>query len=194
MRPPLAMAPTRWFGHVMELMNRPAYRQARKGLNLPADGALLEIGFGTGAFAAQLLDDMPTILVAGVDPSAPMVAMAQGKRAIRKAGTRADLRLGSVDDLDWPAHTFDAVVAIHTFQFWAKPELALKGILRVLKPGGVLRLLLRAHPGGGPSWLPNPVSRSKDEVAGTLRLLGAAGFEQVVQIEKSPAIIDAIAP
>ena len=178
--PSLAMRPDglagRAFGKVMEVMNTTSYRETLDVL-VPLPGEhVLEIGFGTGKFAALLLGAVAGAFVAGVDPSATMVAVANSRRGIREHPERVDLQEGTAEHLAWPNGRFDAVVALHSFQFWPDPARALAEIRRVLKPGGRLVLTLRDHAGHPPDWLPNPVSRSADEVSGLLDLLGDAGF------------------
>jgi ubiquinone/menaquinone biosynthesis C-methylase UbiE len=135
---PLAMHPSgvmgRVFGVLMETINEPAYRAALKAVSpLPAE-RILEIGFGTGRFAELLLESDPTATVAGVDPTATMVETANRRRKIRAAGPRADLRLGDASALPWPDGHFNAVVALHSFQFWPDPSRAVREIRRVSAP------------------------------------------------------------
>jgi hypothetical protein len=51
-------------------------------------------------------------------------------------------------------------------------------VWRVLKPGGLLLLILRAHRKAGPNWLPNPISRSGQEIAEAFQLLVNSGFSE----------------
>jgi ubiquinone/menaquinone biosynthesis C-methylase UbiE len=166
----------RAFGVVMETLNGPAYRAALRALAPKPDQYILEIGFGTGRFAELVLGIDPTSHVAGVDPTATMVETANRRRGVRAAGPRADLRQGDASSLPWPEGQFDAVVAIHSFQFWPNPDQTLKEIGRVLAPTGRLLLLLRKHRGAGPAWLPNPLSRSGRELLATQDLLAGKGF------------------
>jgi hypothetical protein len=48
----------------------------------------------------------------------------------------------------------------------------------VLKPGGLLVLVLRARKKAGPKWLPNPISRSGQEIVGAFQLVANAGFSE----------------
>ena len=177
---PLAMRPDglvgRAFGKVMEAMNTRSYRETLEVLRPLSGEQFLEIGFGTGKFAAMLLRAAEGSCVAGVDPSATMVDVANSRRGIREHPDRADLRLGTAEALPWADDRFDAVLALHSFQFWPDPVAVLDEIRRVLKRGGRLVFTLRDHPGHAPDWLPNAVSRSSDEVSGLLVLLRDAGF------------------
>ncbi len=173
--PPLPMSPTKWFGRVMEAINAPAYVAATN--SLPLEGAALEIGFGTGKVIEILLKRGRYQLVAGIDPTPAMVDFASNRSVIRHAGARVDLRLGSDAVLPWPERSFSVVLALHCFQFWSDPTSSMREVRRVLKPEGVFRLVLREHGKAPPAWLPNPVSRSGDEIGGLRELLQSSGFD-----------------
>jgi len=176
----LAMSPSgtlgRAFGVLMEWMNAGAYRAALQILSAGADERVLEIGFGTGRFAELLLDSNSGVGVAGVDPTGTMVRVARSRFGVRTAGSRADLWRGDASALPWPAASFDAVVAIHSFQFWSDPEASLREISRVLTMSGRILFILRDHVRRPAESLPNPLSRSATEVAETTSLLEHGGF------------------
>lgn len=66
--------------------------------------------------------------VAGIDAAASLVAVAHNRTPC------ADLRLGSMFELPWPADCFDAAVSINGI--WGGCEAALDEAFRVLRPGG----------------------------------------------------------
>ncbi|HEX7926782.1 MAG TPA: class I SAM-dependent methyltransferase, partial [bacterium] len=84
--PTQAMQPHGWrgvlIGWVMERLNAPVNRAVLERLALRGHETVLEIGFGPGALAKAMLRALPTGRVAGVDPSALMVAKA--RRANRR--------------------------------------------------------------------------------------------------------------
>ena len=169
----------RVFSVLMEAMNEPAYARAVEAI-APAPGwRILEIGFGTGRLAELLARSAADVRVAGVDPTPDMVRRACTRRSLRELGDRMDLRDGSADDLPWPDRSFDAAVAAHSFQFWPNPEASLQAIGHKLEPGGRLVLVLRDHARRAPDWLPNPLSRSGDEVGATKALLARLGYRDV---------------
>ena len=184
---PLPMRPAglkgRLFGTVMERLNRPCYRKVLELLDPRPNQHFIEIGFGTGKLVELLLDAAAGVHVAGVDPTETMLEVALGRRVVARAADRVDLRLGADHPLRWPDETFHGAAALHSFQFWPDPRRTLSELLRVLRPGRLLVLALRDHSARAPSWLPNPVSRSDDEVLGTLRLLEEVGFEGVTRGE-----------
>lgn len=181
----------RLFGWAMDRTNRTVHQATVALLRHRAPRDLLEIGFGTGQFAVSMARAVPAVQITGVDPSTLMVdtAMARARRAGVEA--RTDLRLGDDTAIDGKPASLDVVVALHSFQFWAAPEDTLATIRRRLRPGGWLVLVLRDHGSRPLQWLPNPVSRSGDEVAATATLLRAAGFDDVVakRLGGSPSLV-----
>ena len=89
---------------------------------LPKKGEGLEIGVGTGRFAA------PLNIKTGIDPSENMIRLA------RKKGVNA--KLGSGEQLLFKNSTFDYVAIIITLCFVRNPQKVLKESGRVLKENG----------------------------------------------------------
>jgi len=89
---------------------------------LPKRGKGLEIGVGTGRFAA------PLGIADGVDPSRNMIRLAE------KRGVNA--RLGFGEHLPFKNHTFDYVVIVITLCFIKDPQKILRETGRVLKKKG----------------------------------------------------------
>lgn len=177
--PPQPMLPHglagRLFGRMMERLNRSAYERAASLLDLPPDGAFLELGFGTGRLLEMMAARHSDGFFAGIDASPLMVATA--KRRLDRRHAARDLREGSAERLPWAEDSFDAAAALHCFQFWPDPVSTLCEIQRVLRPGGTFLLVLRAHGARDREWLPNPWSRTPQEVDDALALLKKAGFE-----------------
>lgn len=100
---------------------------------------VLEVGFGPGEAIRLLSPRISGPRVAGVDPSAVMLARARG----RNRGAQVDLRLGDAGHLPWPDATFDAVLAINTAQLWVPLPSAVAEIRRVAVRGA--RVVLALH-------------------------------------------------
>lgn len=98
------------------------------------DGRVLEIGAGSGAMAAQLLESFPSVQLTATDFDEAMVDSIT--RRLAPFGGRATTRQADATALPFPDDTFDAVVSWimlhHTLQ-WEK---ALDEALRVVRPGG----------------------------------------------------------
>ncbi|MEO0982704.1 MAG: class I SAM-dependent methyltransferase [Pseudomonadota bacterium] len=182
-KPPLPMAPAglagRLFGFLMERMNRPAYDLTLSLVDPQAGQAILEVGFGTGKLLEMFSQAAPRLHLAGVEPTETMLDVANARKRLRERAGVLDLRLGTADALPWREDMFDTVAALHCFQFWPEPGRALREIRRVLKPGGGLVMVFRDHGKHAPDFLPNPVSKSGDEVGGAMALLRTTGFAKV---------------
>jgi ubiquinone/menaquinone biosynthesis C-methylase UbiE len=109
------------------------------------DGALLDAGIGTGRNCAYY---PPDAVVSGIDTSPSMLARAQQRCPTLAAGGR--LYQMDVTALRFPAASFDGAVA--TFLFCVLPDSlqtpALRELGRVVKPGGLIRLLEYVRPKG----------------------------------------------
>ena len=104
---------------------------------------VLDLGCGTGALAARLLDAIPGCSLTGVDLSPRMVEVARA----RLTG-RAEVLLGDAERLPFHDDAFDVVVCNDSFHHYPDPERATFQAWRVLAAGGTLVL--------GDVWQPAP--------------------------------------
>lgn len=134
----------------------------------PAEGGtVLDLGCGGGMTVRQVASRCPQGRIWGLDHSETMVRQATRRnRDLIRAG-RVCVGVGEADALPFADGTFDAVVAVESFQFWNEPLRALREIGRVLRPGGRVAVTLDA--GGAPS-------AAKHEAAVAVRL-GAAHYD-----------------
>lgn len=94
----------------------------------------LDIGAGLGYAMVQL--EKAGYETHGLEPSAPF-----RDRAISKIGVPSDrLRLGSVEDADYPAESFDFINLCVVLEHIGDPGAALARALTWLKPGGVIHV------------------------------------------------------
>jgi ubiquinone/menaquinone biosynthesis C-methylase UbiE len=121
------------------------YRKIRPLLFAGLSGRILDAGVGTGRNFPFYPPDMKVV---GIDLSPAMLARA----ARRRPSTAAEVELCQMDvmHLDFVDRAFDATVA--TFLFCVLPDElqvpALKEIGRVVKQGGIIRLLEYTRPRG----------------------------------------------
>jgi SAM-dependent methyltransferase len=183
---PLPQSPSgfvgKLFGKLMEWTNVGAYRKAIETLAPVPNERFLEIGFGTGLFAEMLLLASSETFVAGVDPTSTMVKTAVDRLSDRGLTDRSDLREGTDESLPWNDNQFDAIIAIHCFQFWKAPDRSIAEIGRVLRPEGRIIIVFRDHASNSPAWLPNPISRSGQEIELATSLLTKHGYIPVEHI------------
>ena len=124
---------------------RQRYQALRPLMFQDLGGRLLDAGIGTGRNCAFY---PPEAIVSGIDTSPAMLARAHRRCPTLAAGGR--LYQMDVTDLAFPAAAFDAAVA--TFLFCVLPDdlqvPALRELGRVVKPGGLIRLLEYVRPTG----------------------------------------------
>ncbi|MBS0273064.1 MAG: class I SAM-dependent methyltransferase, partial [Proteobacteria bacterium] len=152
----------------MAWLNKPAYRWTVDQLRSVQPNAYLEIGFGTGHLEKLVAKKLKPVKLAGIDPSPLMVETAQKK--LRRFRKMMKIELLEGDDTRLPKDgPYDAIAALHSFQFWAHPAATLTEIRSLLAPGGKFVLVLRLH--GKRSKAPNPLSRNGDEVSAACKAL-----------------------
>lgn len=106
------------------------------GVEVPADGTMLDVGCGGGANIARLLRRAPQGRVTGIDYSAVSVKKSRAVNAKAIAAGRCKVLDGSAAALPFEASVFDLVTAFETVYFWPEIEKCFAGVRRVLKEGG----------------------------------------------------------
>jgi len=147
---------------------------------VPKGGRGLEIGVGTGRFAA------PLGIETGIDPSKNMIALA------RRRGVQA--RLGCGEKLPFKREAFDYIAIIITLCFLRDPEKVLKESRRVLRKNGKIIIAIVDKD----SFLGRYYQKKKSvfygqahffnirEVAGLLRKAGFSGFSYYQTVTRLP--------
>ena len=150
-----------------------AFQHPVEWLDIPQGGITLDVGSGPGNVTASLARAAgPDGLALGVDISEPMLA-----RAVRaEAGPNVGFLRADAQRLPFRDETFDAVVSIAMLQLIPEPAAALAEMVRVLRPGARMAVmvptagragaLMRLLPDGGAHFF------SDDEIADTLEDLG----------------------
>jgi len=167
----------RLFGVAMELLSAPNYRWVVKHLEPVAPRSYLEIGFGTGKLAQLVAHRFHPSHIYGVEPSELMVETAFHK--LDRAGVpNVQLRLGDDTLLgEWPPGPVDAIVAAHSWQFWADPGTTLARVRALLAPAGRFVMVIRRGKSRADlEWLPSAISKSGDELGGLRAALATAGL------------------
>ena len=98
---------------------------------------VLDCGVGSGSLSIALdgiLTDRATFH--GIDISAEMLLQARSK--MHAAGLRAHCQQADVLSLPYNDQSFDVVMAAHVLEHLPNPRRALKEMIRVLKPGGMV--------------------------------------------------------
>lgn len=146
----------RWGSFYDSAVNLLALGQAQRLRTMTIDQAmlkpgenLLDVGCGTGGVtipAKELIGQNG--IVAGIDPSPEMIAVARKKA--ERAGLDIDLRIGVIESLPYPNASFDVVISslmMHHLPYDVQVK-GLAEIYRVLKPGGRLLIADAMRPRG----------------------------------------------
>ena len=102
-------------------------------LQVPAGRAWLDVGCGTGALCAAIVDRCSPASVAGVEPSEGFL-----KTAKENLGGRAALHQGSATAIPLGDASVDAVVSGLVLNFVPDPRAAMAEMSRVARKGGVI--------------------------------------------------------
>jgi len=117
-----------------------AYREAYLELiDLPGAAAVLEVGCGTGVVArAVAARDGFAGTVTGIDQSPEFITVAGTLAARDGVGDRVAFLVGDAHELDFPAASFDAVIAHTLVSHVRDPHAVLAEAARVVRPGGLV--------------------------------------------------------
>jgi ubiquinone/menaquinone biosynthesis C-methylase UbiE len=101
---------------------------------LEGDEVAFEFGCGTGTTALKLAPSLARIVA--TDISSEMIAIAREKA---EAGGRAnaEFEVATPDAAPWPDGTFDVAFGFNVLHLVAAREAALRGVHRLLRPGGL---------------------------------------------------------
>lgn len=122
---------------------RPLVASGAKALlgKIGSQATVLDCGIGSGALAIALgsiLPEPPNFC--GIDLSGEMLARADVE--MRRAGLTPELRQADILTLPYGDESFDFVMAAHVLEHLPQPQHALREMVRVLKPGGMLFVCL----------------------------------------------------
>jgi SAM-dependent methyltransferase len=120
------------------LFFRPSHRMILETLT-GADLRILDIGCGTGQFAATALHHLPNAQVWGLDLSGGMLGHAVSR--MPELDGRLHLVQGDSERLPFSDNFFDAVTCSHSFHHYPHQERVLAEMHRVLRPDGRLLLI-----------------------------------------------------
>jgi SAM-dependent methyltransferase len=121
-------------------------REALLNFLNPTVPAALEVGCGTGHWLGEIAGR--AAIIAGVEPSAPML------RRAREAAPAARLARGRAEQLPWRDASFDRIFCVNALHHFSDRAQFFAEARRVLKPGGgVMTIGKDPHPGRDEWWV-----------------------------------------
>lgn len=131
---------------VQHVLFQPAYRMLMEELyrwrrDDPRPFDLLDIGCGTGTWTAMVAGSpLPSRMVIGLDYSEKMCHVAHDKAKAIHQGAPVFLK-GDAEHLPFADASFDVITCSHSFHHYPHQAEAIRGMRRILRPGGRLMLI-----------------------------------------------------
>jgi SAM-dependent methyltransferase len=109
-------------------------------LNLAPNAVIADIGAGSGYYSFMISPLVPLGKVIAVDIQQEMLDYLSKEAAARKI-TNVEPHLGTIESIQLPDNTLDAVLFVDAYHEFSHPAEMLKSIHSALKPGGKIYLL-----------------------------------------------------
>lgn len=167
-------------GWIMSVKNigRSRWTFEKVKLNLKPMDNILEIGYGPGVTFKGIADKLPVGFITGIDHSAIMLEQATKRNRKHIANKKAELKCGTVWDLNYPENYFDIIFGSNIHFFWGNPINEFQKLNSFLKPGGKLVMVFQ------PRW-----AKSEEQVRQiaekTKNQFEEAGFQNI-EIDYKP--------
>ena len=108
---------------------------------IPPDAArMLDVASGTAAVSIALARAAPGRTIVGIDQSTEMLAAGRARVERAGLGSRIDLREGRAEELPFADGEFDALTFTYLLRYVDDPAATLRGLARVVKPGGTIAM------------------------------------------------------
>src|SRR5215510_1067191 len=179
--------PTRWVGRlflwVMNMSHSSVTDWGLRHVLIEKRFTILDVGCGGGRTIQKLAAIATEGMVCGIDYAEGSVAASRGKNAqLIKAGS-VDIKQASVSQLPFPDDKFDLVTAVETQYYWPDLVKDMQEVLRVLKPGGTLAVIVESYKGSKHDILNTPVMSllrsTRLTIHGHKELFTTAGYTDV---------------
>jgi ubiquinone/menaquinone biosynthesis C-methylase UbiE len=117
--------------------NREGNGRALALLGVQAGHHVLEIGFGNGRAAPDVIGQAADVQYTGIDISPTMVDEANRFNAALVAADRASFHLASAERMPFDDASFDRVFSTGVIHFWKDALVPLREVHRVMRPGSL---------------------------------------------------------
>jgi ubiquinone/menaquinone biosynthesis C-methylase UbiE len=135
----------RFVGWLMSIKNKDRANWTIEKLNFKPTDYILEIGYGSGASFKVVADQLTSGFIAGIDHSPVMLEQASQKNMKYIESKKAELKCGTVWDLDYPEEHFDIIFGSNVHFFWENPTKEFQKLYSFLKQGGRLIMVFQAR-------------------------------------------------
>jgi ubiquinone/menaquinone biosynthesis C-methylase UbiE len=129
-------------GEGMEQEHLPITLPVLEKMQLGSADNVLDIGCGAGWLSRRLAKSVPQGRVVGMDVSDQMI------RHARRASVDFENLMfvtGEVEEIPWEPNFFSHVISVESSYYWPDPGAGIRGIFRVLKPGGSAWILINYY-------------------------------------------------
>jgi SAM-dependent methyltransferase len=143
---------------------------------------VLDVGCGPGGLTSELGRRVNAGDVAAIDPAEQLAA------ACAERNPDADVRVGVAEQLPWPDGEFDAVLSSLVIAFMSDPDLGVREMARVTKPGGAVTACMWDIASGGMTMLRmfwDAVRLVEPSAGGERGLAGTAEGDIVARFERA---------
>lgn len=104
---------------------------------------VLELGCGNG-FITEYISDKTQCKITGIDIAENAIEHAKIRTILKR--DRLVFETGSMENLDYPDNSFDAIISIDTLYFVGNLKNVIQSVSRVLKPGGSMYIFYHVPP------------------------------------------------
>lgn len=136
------------YGSLLSFGQDPRWRRFLVSrVDVRPEDTVLDVATGTAAVALELARQKDCYVV-GVDQSAEMLEEARRRVTLAAATKKIRLQEGSADELPFEDGQFDALTFTYLLRYVDDPLATLRGLARVVKPGGTIAMLEFGLPRG----------------------------------------------
>jgi ubiquinone/menaquinone biosynthesis C-methylase UbiE len=155
--------PDRWMGRcfswVMNMTHAGVTGWGLSHVRIEERFTILDVGCGGGRTIEKMAAIASRGMVYGVDYAKGSVAASRSKNAQLIQVGRVEIKQGSVSELPFQDNKFDLVTAVETQYYWPDLVHDMQEVLRVLKPGGRLVVILESYKKGIRNKLEQPAMK-----------------------------------
>jgi ubiquinone/menaquinone biosynthesis C-methylase UbiE len=162
----------RFVGWLMSVKNRDRAKWTIEKLNLKPTDYVHEVGYGSGASFKVVADQLTSGFIAGIDHSSIMMEQAIKRNKKNIDAKKAELKFGTVWDLDYPEEHFDIIFGSNVHFFWENPTKEFQKLYSYLKQDGRLIMVFQ------PRWTKSE-EQVKQEAEKTKKQYEGAGFNNI---------------